>query len=124
MRSAVISILASLFLFSSTELHQLVKLPGLIRHLQEHRQTDPSLSVMGFLQLHYTADHPADNDDDDDNELPFKDPKALGHIDSSISAGRMEQRACPEFLLITEPITHPEGMPTYRANAVFHPPKA
>jgi len=101
-----------------------VKLPELIRHLQEHRQTDPSMSLMGFLQLHYTADHPADNDEDDDDDLPFKDPNTIGHLDTSVSSGRTEHRSCPEFPVITTPIIHPEGMPTYRANAVFHPPKA
>lgn len=82
------------------------------------------MNWLGFLQLHYTANHPDDNDEDDDNELPFKDLKATGHVDTLIPMNKTEQRLCPEFPVLTEPITHPEGMPLYRANAVFHPPKA
>lgn len=118
------TILAVIFLFSSTELHQLVKLPDLVHHLQEHRDTDPSMTLLAFLQLHYTADHPMDNDDDDDNELPFKDLNTIGHLDSPVVMARLEQRTCPEFLVISTPIVHPEGIPLHRTFAVFHPPKA
>ncbi len=123
MRSAVITILASLFLFSATELHQLVKLPELLRHYQEHSRTGSGMSLLAFLQLHYSANHPEDNDDSEDSQLPFKEIKAIGHVDNSVTMHRHEQRNCPEFIILTEPITHPEGMPCYRANAVFHPPK-
>ena len=124
MRKTVLTILASVFLFSATELHQLVKLPGLVSHLKEHRESDPSMSIWAFLQLHYTADHPADNDDDDDNQLPFKDLNAIGHLDAPLSVARAEQRNCPVFLVVNTPISHPEGIPQHRAFAVFHPPKA
>lgn len=111
-------------MFSATELHQLIKVPELMKHFHEHRQADKTLGFLGFLQLHYTANHPQDNDDDDDNELPFKDLNAVSHVDNSVSFSRLEHRSCPEFPVISEPISHPEGMPHYRANAVFHPPKA
>lgn len=124
MRRTALTILAAIFLFSSTELHQLVKLPGLVHHLQEHRKTDPSMSLLGFLQLHYTADHPMDNDDADDNELPFKDLNTIGHLDSPVAVARLEQRNCPEFPVVSTPIVHPEGIPQHRTFAVFHPPKA
>ena len=82
------------------------------------------MDLFAFLQLHYTANHPEDNDDDDDNELPFKELKATGHVDTLVTMNKADHRSCPVFPVITEPITHPEGMPLHRANAVFHPPKA
>lgn len=124
MRRTALTILAAVFLFSSTELHQLVKLPGLVHHLREHQESDPSMSLLGFLQLHYTADHPMDNDDADDNELPFKDLNTIGHLDSPVATARLEHRNCPEFQVVSTPIMHPEGIPQYRTFAVFHPPKA
>lgn len=123
-RSTVLTILASLFLFSATELHQLVKLPELLRHYREHCGKGSDMSFLGFLQLHYSANHPQDNDEEDDNQLPFKEIKVIGHVDNTVSMHRYENRTCPEFLILTETITHPEGMPCYRANAVFHPPKS
>ena len=124
MRITLLTILATAFLFSATELHQLVKLPGLISHLKEHRESDPGMSIWAFLQLHYTADHPADNDDEDDNQLPFKDLNAIGHLDAPLSLARAEHRNCPVFQVVNIPIVHPEGIPQHRTFAVFHPPKA
>lgn len=41
-------------------------------HYQEHHQLDPSISFVDFLGMHYWGTDLNDNDDDRDNELPFK----------------------------------------------------
>lgn len=77
LRQATLFILSAVFAFSATELHQLIRLPQLVEHFRDHKQEAPAMSLFGFLQLHYTADHPMDNDDTDDNQLPFKQQKQL-----------------------------------------------
>jgi hypothetical protein len=84
-KNVIIIILSTLFLNGSTEIHQLWKVPFLIRHYLHHRNEDLSLSFISFLQIHYTdKDHPNDNDDKEDNELPFKSVGNASHIDIPI----------------------------------------
>jgi hypothetical protein len=61
-----------LMLLTTTECHQLFKLPVLVAHYQEHRQHDPAISFYSFLKLHYTP-HQKDADHKRDEQLPFKD---------------------------------------------------
>jgi len=123
LRQVTLFILSAVFAFSATELHQLIRLPQLVAHYHEHKQEDPSLSLIGFLQLHYTANHPMDNDDNDDNQLPFKSTEAIGHVDFSISNGRLNLNTQPEFAAAVNQISHPEGHPCHRVYAIFRPPQ-
>lgn len=124
MRLTLISIFTCCFLLSTTELHQFLKLPVLFKHFQVHKKQDKSLSLLDFLVLHYSQDHPIDNDDSDDNQLPFKNFEAINHVDITIIPFRYETE---EFLSIIPQIIrpyHPEGEPCGRSYAVFHPPQA
>lgn len=123
LRQALLFILSAVFMFSATELHQLIRLPQLVAHYHEHTSANPDMTILGFLQLHYTADHPADNDEEDDTQLPFKTTEAISHVDFSLSIGRFEQHPQPEFATVVNQITHPEGNPCHRVYAVFRPPQ-
>jgi hypothetical protein len=59
----------SLQLMTNTELCQLVKIPVLISHYEEHKALNGDISIFSFLQLHYFNGSPHDNTD---MELPFK----------------------------------------------------
>lgn len=63
-------LLLSLYLVSTTELNQLLKLPILIEHYSEHHKLNPEMTVLAFFKAHY--DHPAkDADYKTDRKLPF-----------------------------------------------------
>ena len=63
-------ILLSLYLCSTTELYQVMKVPVLIEHYFEHKAANPEMTVYAFLKLHY--DHPVkDADWQADQKLPF-----------------------------------------------------
>lgn len=64
--------LFSVYLLSTTELHQLVKLPVLIEHFIEHRQENKNITLWGFLYMHYAQSDDKDGDYDKDMKLPFK----------------------------------------------------
>lgn len=65
----------STYLFSTTELIQLLKLPVLIEHYLDHTAQKPEMSFVEYITLHYNSDHFADHPHDDDYEkdqkLPF-----------------------------------------------------
>jgi hypothetical protein len=68
----VVISLVFLCLLSSTELHQLVKLPLLLEHFTEHKSLNNKLSFIQFLTIHYSGDTKKDADDEKDMKLPFK----------------------------------------------------
>lgn len=63
-----------LYLFSTTELHQLLKVPLLIEHFVEHKEDNSHLTLWQFLHLHYAMGNVKDADYDKDMKLPFKTP--------------------------------------------------
>ncbi|WP_294273662.1 hypothetical protein [uncultured Chryseobacterium sp.] len=70
MRKLVSIVLLTLYLFSTTELCQLLKIPVLIEHYREHKRLNPEMTVTAFLRTHY--DHPVkDGDYGKDRKLPF-----------------------------------------------------
>lgn len=65
-------LLIGLYLFCSTELKEMVKLPVLFQHFYEHKALDEQMTFFGYLEHHYSDVPHTDNDEDRDNQLPFK----------------------------------------------------
>lgn len=63
-------ILLSLYLCSTTELYQFLKVPILVEHYFEHKAINPDMTVYAFLKLHYDH-HVKDADWQTDEKLPF-----------------------------------------------------
>lgn len=124
MKKIITIILAVLLLNGVTELHQFLKLPLLLQHFLHHRMEDPSLSLLEFLKIHYTTNqHPADNDDKEDNELPFKSMGTIQHTDTPLTIKKEINTSAPVFVNSKYTICHPEGKPCHHSNSVFHPPQ-
>ncbi|MGE4513878.1 MAG: hypothetical protein AB7E26_08730 [Chryseobacterium sp.] len=70
MKKLISILLLSLYLVSTTELYQFLKLPALIEHYMEHKNLSPEMSLTAFLKVHY--DNPVkDSDYSKDQQLPF-----------------------------------------------------
>lgn len=70
MKKLISILLLTLYLVSTTELYQLLKMPLLIEHYIQHKDLNPEMSFTAFLKTHY--DHPVkDSDHDQDQRLPF-----------------------------------------------------
>lgn len=64
----------SIYLFSYTEARELLKLPIVFQHFQEHKILNPDLSFLDFLDIHYMHGSSQDDDYGRDMQLPFKTP--------------------------------------------------
>ncbi|MBO9691293.1 MULTISPECIES: hypothetical protein [unclassified Chryseobacterium] len=70
MKKLISILLLSLYLVSTTEVYQLLKIPTLVEHYWEHKKLNPEMSLTAFLKTHY--DHPVkDGDYGKDQKLPF-----------------------------------------------------
>ncbi|SIP86290.1 hypothetical protein SAMN05880574_10143 [Chryseobacterium sp. RU37D] len=70
MKKLIAIVLLSLYLVSTTELYQFLKIPTLIEHYWEHKNLNPEMTLIAFLKTHY--DHPVkDKDYTKDRKLPF-----------------------------------------------------
>lgn len=62
-----------MFLSSTTELHELLKLPNLVYHFFEHRSEHSETSFTQFLQIHFLQEHNNHKDSGHDKGcLPFQ----------------------------------------------------
>jgi hypothetical protein len=119
-------LLLSIYLFSTTEIHQLLKVPVVFQHYREHQAEDNDISVLRFLSIHYLHGSPRDKDYERDMELPFK---SSGDCTASISIAFVSLEAP---FSITKPIEIPEKkvffvpdqfIPTTYLASIWQPPR-
>lgn len=79
MRKSISILFLSIFLLSTTQLAELLKLPFLVQHFIEHQQENKDLSFIDFLEIHYAHGSPKDDDHDKDMKLPFKSIANAGY---------------------------------------------
>jgi hypothetical protein len=123
MRKKISLLSAFIFLLSSTELHELARLPQLIGHYIHHHRQNPSMNLAAFIHLHYQNDHPSDNDEREDGQLPFK--SGIDSVNTDITNSILPAPlAGNSFVAIQKIKTYcPEGVPLHRAYIIFHPPR-
>jgi hypothetical protein len=106
----------TIYLFSTTEAHQLLKLPIIFQHFQEHQNESKNITFLQFLDMHYMHGSPKYADYERDMQLPFK---TSGDCISSI---------VPAFvpvtvqLTVTRPIEILEKKIFNPRNQIFHSP--
>lgn len=62
----------TVILVSQTPLQQVLRIPLLISHFQEHNSIQKNISFIDFFRIHYLSGHPEDDDFDRDEQLPFR----------------------------------------------------
>ena len=72
LKKILLILFLSSYLVSTTELHELLKLPQLIEHFIEHKEAKNEITFLDFLIMHYSSSNDGDNDTDKDKRLPFK----------------------------------------------------
>lgn len=123
MKKFILIILAVSFLNSSTELHEFFRLPFLVQHYSKHRSEDHSLSFIDFLKMHYSNNHPDDNDDDDDTELPFKSQGNIIAAESIIFHFTELDEDPVIFPIERSYKSYTEGALIKKCFSIFHPPR-
>lgn len=72
MKKIITIFFLTIYLLSVTEARQLLKLPVVFQHFEEHQQEDKNIGFFHFLSIHYLHGNLKDKDHDRDMQLPFK----------------------------------------------------
>jgi hypothetical protein len=72
MRQFTAIALLSLYLFTSTDFSELLKIPQLAQHFKEHQEEEEGITFSEFVFNHYTKGDVYDADRDQDMKLPYK----------------------------------------------------
>ncbi len=84
MKKATAILFLTIYLLSTTEAQQLLKLPVVFEHFQAHKKENKDITFVHFLAIHYLHGSPKDKDYEEDMKLPFK---TCGDCVSSIVPG-------------------------------------
>jgi len=94
-------LLLTLYLVSTTELYQLLKIPQLLEHYIEHKGLNPEMTLTAFLKTHY--DNPVkDGDYGKDQRLPFIIHSAPLVLVFTINKGFSFELAVPKFISLMQ----------------------
>lgn len=114
-----------LFLFNAAAFDQVFKLPVLIAHYLEHHQQDERIGFLDFLSMHYWGKDLNDNDQDRDNQLPFKSVGNLAAFQPAIPVTRpLLAKHEPYEARVHQPLFQENNLPDPALSSLFHPPKA
>jgi hypothetical protein len=85
-----------IYMLAFSECHQFLRIPVLVQHYIEHRQWNPDISLLAFLEEHYIHQYIQDADYQRDNQLPFR---ATESCIASVSAAMTFE--CPQQPVVT-----------------------
>ena len=77
MKKFIAVLLLNVYLFSATDIKELLKIEVVIDHLHEHQMSDSSITLYQFLVMHYVTNDRNDNDNIQDSQLPFISPDSI-----------------------------------------------
>jgi hypothetical protein len=110
-----------LYLVSFTEFREILRLPLLVEHFQEHKGQVAEMSFLDFLVMHYETDVPHD---DTDMSLPFKDCSHSPNITLAATAPhRMALQPLPEMNSPAYSSFYLQHEPKLLTVDIFQPPK-
>lgn len=72
MRQVTAIALLFLYVFTSTEISELLKFPQLVKHYKAHKEEQKDVTFSSFVHQHYTNGDVDDADREQDMKLPYK----------------------------------------------------
>ena len=119
-RVAAFSILI-FYLISFTEFREVLRLPLLVEHYQEHKGKVAEMSFLDFLVMHYKTDVPHD---DTDMSLPFKDCNHYFSISLVVlPTHKISLINTAEIISPSKGVFYLRHEPKLRAIDIFQPPR-
>ena len=115
-----------LYLFSATEFREILKLPVLFQHFSEHKQLKQNLSFFVFVYDHYNSVPHTDNDQERDDQLPFKTIDMSGFLTPAIPVSHFNTfEKAVRIIIKNDTFHYTEGyIPSPDTVKIWQPPKS
>jgi hypothetical protein len=125
MRKTAAILFLVLHFFTAMELHQLVRIPALLVHFEEHKVDEASLNFLEYLSSHYGRAIDADHSKDKHSQLPFQGTCELSlHMLWISLPSNVEIFSIPtavdQFTSSVLPVTF---LPSNKSTSIWQPPK-
>ena len=124
MKKRAAYIFLGIYLLGATQLQQLLKMPLLLEHYKEHKLDNGNLSLISFIYQHYVGDDGNANDDQKDQNLPFKSANFQMQNTVVFSVFKYE---LPKIMVPQKqagwPVMQSYSLSTISLDALFRPPK-
>ncbi len=118
--------LLSIYLFSATQLYELLKINVLVDHFYETRLNNPDISFFDFLVMHYITDDGNNKDNDRDAQLPYKSHDSfVAYGFSTFILNRPEGIALPPLVIDKADFQNYDNLfiSSNYSNLVWNPPR-
>jgi len=114
----------SIVVAAQTPASELLKLPILFEHYLEHKKTT-EISFLGYLRMHYSTNHPVDEDYSKDQQLPFRKID-LSQISTTIGLPvQSNVELTPELVMVLEQyIEFSPSVSSHKLSEIWQPPRA
>nr|WP_068891122.1 hypothetical protein [Pedobacter panaciterrae] len=125
MKKLISILITFVLLIFSTELRELIKLPLLFQHYFEHKAINKDITFAIYLFDHYNSIPHTDDDEDRDNQLPFKsaDQKFVLTSPAIPTSNRFVIRLLTPVVLSRSSIYKENHIPPPFLGRVWQPPK-
>lgn len=125
MKKRAAYIFLAIYLIGATELHQLLKMPLLLEHYKEHKLDNGNLSLISFIYQHYVGDDGNANDDQKDQNLPFKSAHFQMQNTVVFSVFKYEiPKIFVNNIRSVWPVMQSNSLSTIALGSLFRPPRA
>jgi len=117
------------YLFSATELSELLKIDHIFSHFSEHQSQTKNLSFSGFLYMHYINHGNANGDTEKDENLPFHSHSDSCEVNFNIpvvlpiTTFNIEFIAFNGFDKSKIMLYHPTDKPSTYLSSIWQPPQ-
>lgn len=126
LKKAIAILFLSIYLLSTTELSQLLKLPALIEHFAEHKKENSQITLWSFLNIHYAHGIVHDKDYDKDMKLPFKEQINTVAFAPVYFPSALSDLTVPLFTLFNKKQFFPKDIQIISSylDSIWQPPKS
>ncbi len=124
MNKLCLILLFPIFVFNASYC-ELLKIPKLVSHFQQHQLRDNSISFIDFIDMHYFDKDINDNDEAEDMQLPFKNVESHHTIQPAVPAHATLIAKAQSFLVKSSRIQTVDNNHLNPARgSLFKPPRA
>ncbi|WP_073584985.1 hypothetical protein [Flavobacterium cucumis] len=123
MNKLIALFLITVFMCANTSIGQLLKIPNLIEHYNEHKNelATTSISFIDFLELHYSKN--AENNPEEHQDLPFKTFEIASTVFVLVNNSNFQIQPVKAVITTKQKYFYHQSFKSHLITTIWLPPK-